>query len=122
MSVWYICMWYSSLEQNILTWYCSLDVVYTRQTILVFLSINNERNSKIYLFQKEDNTILGPNITINFKIIQNMLFTRYERIYVSKLQRLTAEPVGYKRLQIDNNKLLTINTYITIQSKLHCSL
>jgi hypothetical protein len=57
----------------------------------LFLRINNERNSKIYLFQKENNTILGPNITINFKIIQNMLFTSYERIYVSKLQRLTAE-------------------------------
>jgi hypothetical protein len=58
----------------------------------LFLRINNERNSKIYyLFQKEDNTILGPNITINFKIIQNMLFTSYERIYVSKLQRPTAE-------------------------------
>jgi hypothetical protein len=30
--------------------------------------------------------------------------TSYERIYVPKLQRLTAEQ--YKRLQIDNNKLL----------------
>jgi hypothetical protein len=39
-----------------------------------------------YLYQKEDNTILGPNITINFKIKQNM---SYQRIYVSKLQRLT---------------------------------
>ena len=38
-----------------------------------------------------------------------MLFTSYERIYVSKLQRLTAEQ--YKRLQIDNNKLLTIKIY-----------
>jgi hypothetical protein len=68
----------------------------------LFLRINNERNSKIYLYQKEDNTILGPNITINFKIIHIM--TSYERIYVPKLQRLTAEQ--YKRLQIDNNKLL----------------
>jgi hypothetical protein len=82
----------------------------------LFLRINNERNSKIYLYQKEDNTILGPNITINFKIIHIM--TSYERRNICpKLQRLTAEQ--YKRLQIDNNKLLNYKNIS--QYKLNCT-
>ena len=66
---------------------------------------NNERNSKIFLYEKEDNTILGPNITINFKIIQNMTS------YMSDICFKIATAEQYKRLQIDNNKLLTLKIY-----------
>jgi hypothetical protein len=62
-----------------------------------------------YVYQKEDNTILGPKITINFKSKQNM--TSYEWIYVSKLQWLNSNVYKFY-----NNK------YITMQTKLHCSL
>jgi hypothetical protein len=73
------------------------------------------KGTQKYIYIKRKTTILGPNITINFKIIHIM--TSYERIYVSKLQWLTAEQ--YKRLQIDNNKLLNYKNIS--QYKLNCT-
>jgi hypothetical protein len=61
-------------------------------------------NSKIYLYPKEDNTILGPNIKINFKS-----YILWAAMSEYMFQNFMAEQ--YKRLQIDNNKLLTIEMY-----------
>jgi hypothetical protein len=73
----------------------------------LFLRINNERNSKIYLYQKEDNTIfIDPNITINFKIILNTCRFMYLWNLLLDLQTL----------------LLSVITSFTADYKLQCNL